>query len=185
MPADRTAAAPAPSLCLAAFRLWLVAGAAILLVSNSFSVTTPAGPLAAWLVSRLLRPLDRIVGGVADGIRSFRDRDFSVRLAYQRDDELGDLVRLYNDVGSLLQEERHLLRQRELLLQTALERSPAARSWMTDPLLAISLTVASSSSICACCSGGSRARASVQRCRSSLRMRLCGSCARSMPRSRQ
>lgn len=83
-------------------------------------------PLAAWLVSRLLRPLDRVIGGVADGIRSFRDRDFSVRLAYQRDDELGELVRLYNDVGALLQEERHLLRQRELLLQTALERSPAA-----------------------------------------------------------
>ena len=39
------------SLCLAAFRLWLVAGAAILLVSNSFSVTTPAGPLAVWLVA--------------------------------------------------------------------------------------------------------------------------------------
>jgi len=83
-------------------------------------------PIAAWSIARLLRPLDRVVGGVADGIRSFRDHDFSVRLAYQGDDELGELVRLYNDVGGLLQEERHLLRQRELLLQTALDRSPAA-----------------------------------------------------------
>jgi signal transduction histidine kinase len=83
-------------------------------------------PLAAWGVSRLLRPLDRVIGGVADGIRSFRDHDFSVRLSYRGEDELGDLVRLYNDVGGLLQEERHLLRQRELLLQTALDRSPAA-----------------------------------------------------------
>ena len=83
-------------------------------------------PLAAWGVARLLRPLDRVVGGVADGIRSFRDHDYSVRLAYRGDDELGELVRLYNDVGGLLQEERHLLRQRELLLQTALDRSPAA-----------------------------------------------------------
>ncbi|HXT22896.1 MAG TPA: ATP-binding protein [Thermoanaerobaculia bacterium] len=83
-------------------------------------------PFAAWMVARLLRPLDRVIGGVADGIRSFRDHDFSVRLAYQGDDELGQLVRLYNDVGRLLQEERHLLRQRELLLQTALDRSPAA-----------------------------------------------------------
>jgi two-component system, NtrC family, nitrogen regulation sensor histidine kinase NtrY len=82
--------------------------------------------LTAWVVARLLAPLDRVVRGVADGIRSFRDHDFSVRLAYRRDDELGDLVRLYNDVGQLLQEERHLLRQRELLLQTALDRSPAA-----------------------------------------------------------
>ena len=83
-------------------------------------------PLCAWSIARLLRPLDRVVGGVADGIRSFRDHDFSVRLAYPGDDELGELVRLYNDVGGLLQEERHLLRQRELLLQTALDRSPAA-----------------------------------------------------------
>jgi nitrogen fixation/metabolism regulation signal transduction histidine kinase len=83
-------------------------------------------PLAAWAVARLLAPLDRVVRGVADGIRSFRDHDFSVRLAYAREDELGELVRLYNEVGRLLQEERHLLRQRELLLQTALDRSPAA-----------------------------------------------------------
>jgi nitrogen fixation/metabolism regulation signal transduction histidine kinase len=82
--------------------------------------------LTAWVVARLLAPLDRVVRGVADGIRSFRDHDFSVRLAYRRADELGELVRLYNQVGSLLQEERHLLRQRELLLQTALDRSPAA-----------------------------------------------------------
>jgi signal transduction histidine kinase len=82
--------------------------------------------LTAWVVARLLAPLDRVVRGVADGIRSFRDHDYSVRLAYRRDDELGELVRLYNDVGLLLQEERHLLRQRELLLQTALDRSPAA-----------------------------------------------------------
>jgi signal transduction histidine kinase len=82
--------------------------------------------LTAWVVARLLAPLDRVVRGVADGIRSFRDHDYSVRLAYRRDDELGELVHLYNEVGRLLQEERHLLRQRELLLQTALDRSPAA-----------------------------------------------------------
>ena len=51
MSPGRTVVAPAPNLCLVAFRLWLVAGAAILFVSNSFSVTTPAGPLAAWLVA--------------------------------------------------------------------------------------------------------------------------------------
>ena len=93
----------------------------------AFLVVLAAGlPVAAWVAARVLRPLDQVVGGVADGIRSFRDHDFSVRLAYRGDDELGDLVRLYNDVGQLLQEERHLLRQRELLLQTALDRSPAA-----------------------------------------------------------
>lgn len=83
-------------------------------------------PVGAWLIHRLVRPLDQVVQGVADGIRSFRDRDFSVRLAYRRNDELGDLVELYNTVGELLQEERRSLTQQELLLKTALDRSPAA-----------------------------------------------------------
>ncbi|MCZ6508609.1 MAG: ATP-binding protein, partial [Acidobacteria bacterium] len=83
-------------------------------------------PLGAWFVGRLLRPLDRVVRGVSDGIRSFRDRDFSVRLAYRRTDEISHLVRHYNEVGQILQQERQAVRQRELLLQTALDRSPAA-----------------------------------------------------------
>jgi two-component system nitrogen regulation sensor histidine kinase NtrY len=112
----------------------LVAGAAAAFAARAgmpsgvvFLVAIGSGlPLAAWLVGRVLAPLDRVVRGVADGIRSFRDHDYSVRLAYRREDELGELVRLYNEVGQLLQEERHLLRQRELLLETALERSPNA-----------------------------------------------------------
>lgn len=50
MSTGRNVVAASPNLCLAAFRLWLVAGAAIVLASNAFTVTTPAGPLAAWLV---------------------------------------------------------------------------------------------------------------------------------------
>lgn len=83
-------------------------------------------PLGAWMIGRLLAPLDRVVRGVADGIRSFRDGDFSTRLAYRRDDELGELVELFNQVGQTLSDERQAVRQRELLLQTALDRSPAA-----------------------------------------------------------
>jgi len=83
-------------------------------------------PLGAWSVSLLVRPLDRVIHGVSDGIRSFRDKDFSVRLSYRRRDELGELVRHYNEVGQILQEERHAVRQRELLLQTALDSSPTA-----------------------------------------------------------
>lgn len=83
-------------------------------------------PLGSIVIGRMLRPLDRVVRGVSDGIRSFRDQDFSVRLAYRRRDELGDLVEHYNEVSRILQEERHAVRQRELLLQTALDSSPAA-----------------------------------------------------------
>jgi len=83
-------------------------------------------PVGAWLIGRLVRPLEQVLGGISDGIRSFRDRDFSVRLASRRNDELGDLVGLYNTVGDILQQERRSLVQQELLLKTALDRSPAA-----------------------------------------------------------
>lgn len=83
-------------------------------------------PLGAWLLSHALSPVGRVLQGLTDGIRSFQDRDFSVRLASQRRDELGELARLYNHLGELLQQERANVRQRELLLQSALNQSPAA-----------------------------------------------------------
>jgi nitrogen fixation/metabolism regulation signal transduction histidine kinase len=89
----------------------------------SFGITLP---LFLWAAQRFLRPLERTVGGLADGIRSFRDHDFSVRIATDREDELGDLIRLYNRVGEILQDERTQIRQRELLLQSALDQSPLA-----------------------------------------------------------
>ncbi len=110
--------------------------AALAAWGSSFDIVSPLAlflgillvglPLAAWFVGRVLEPLDRVVRGVSDGIRSFRDRDFSMSLAYRRDDELGDLVRYYNEVRTVLHDERHGVRQRELLLQSALDSSPAA-----------------------------------------------------------
>ena len=90
-------------------------------------------PLGIWLIGRLVEPLHTVIAGVSDGIRSFSDRDFGVRLAYRRNDELGDLVELYNAVGEILLRERHSLTQQELLLKTALDRSPAA-TVLVNPL---------------------------------------------------
>ena len=83
-------------------------------------------PPLLWAVRRFVRPLTRTLDGLADGIRAFQDRDFSMRIATKRGDELGDLVRLYNRVGEILHEERGQIRQRELLLQSALDQSPIA-----------------------------------------------------------
>jgi nitrogen fixation/metabolism regulation signal transduction histidine kinase len=89
----------------------------------AFGITIP---LMVWTVGRLLRPLMRTVDGLSDGIRSFTDHDFSMRISTTRRDEMGELVRLYNRVGDILQEERAQIRQRELLLQSALDQSPIA-----------------------------------------------------------
>jgi len=83
-------------------------------------------PLGAGLISRLVRPFKLTLEGLSDGIRSFHDGDFSVRLPSHRKDELGEMARLYNRVGEVLLEERQGVRERELLLQTALNRSPTA-----------------------------------------------------------
>lgn len=83
-------------------------------------------PLGAWLVSRVLRPLDRTIDGLHFGIASLNDHDFSVRLASDREDELGALARMYNEVGETLREERLSIRSKELLLESALDNSPVA-----------------------------------------------------------
>ncbi len=92
-------------------------------------VVLAAGAAMAALIS--LAVTGRVVGGarrtfeaLTDGIRSFRDGDFSLRLAVTRRDELGELVGLYNEMGDALREERHDIYQRELLLDTVLQGAP-------------------------------------------------------------
>lgn len=119
----------------AGYLVLVVAMAAAAVILARFEAITPitsfllilafAVPTGAWVIHRQVRPIQTVVQSVSDGIRSFRDQDFSVRLAYRRRDELGELVELYNEVGEVLRDERQTLRQREILLGTALDRSPA------------------------------------------------------------
>jgi nitrogen fixation/metabolism regulation signal transduction histidine kinase len=74
----------------------------------------------------VLRPAHRALQALTDGIRSFRDGDFSLRLAPVRGDELGALIALYNQMADALREQRHDLYQRELFLDTALQGTPMA-----------------------------------------------------------
>lgn len=127
-----------PSLTL---RVFLAAAAAAIAATGaaalvrSFDAGAPAvasaalgAGLAVGIVAarRAVRPWSRLARALADGVASFRDGDFSVRLAARRDDALGDLVAVYNELGEVLAAERGALRRRELLLHGALEASPAA-----------------------------------------------------------
>ncbi len=73
----------------------------------------------------LRRPL-RLVAALGDGVNGFRAGDFSLRLVSDRDDELGDLVDVYNAVAETVSRERGEVRQRELLLESVLDSTPAA-----------------------------------------------------------
>ncbi|WP_043317547.1 PAS domain-containing sensor histidine kinase [Microbulbifer sp. HZ11] len=98
-----------------------------------------AQPLLAWsaglllallLAFALLRPvtrnLNRALQSLEGGLLNFRDGDFSISLALNRDDQLGQLAELYNEVGEILRRERAHIHQRELLLDTVIQSSPLA-----------------------------------------------------------
>lgn len=83
-------------------------------------------PLALLAARRVLQPilsLFRALGGTVSG---YRDGDFSFGVAWEANDELGDLVGTHNELGGVLREQRQALVQRELLLDTMLQNTPVA-----------------------------------------------------------
>ncbi len=85
-----------------------------------------AVPFAAWLGHRAMRPAASLVRALGGSVARFRDGDFATSIHRDRDDELGELVSAYNDLGSVLREERQSLFQRELLLDTLVQNTPTA-----------------------------------------------------------
>jgi nitrogen fixation/metabolism regulation signal transduction histidine kinase len=121
---------------LAAVVAFNVAVAALLASTGAFFGVPPlvilaatlaaTAPVVAWSISRFWWPIHRTLEALADGVRSFQENDFSLRLASSRADELGDLVALYNQMGDVLRLERNEIYQRELLLDTLLQGAPMA-----------------------------------------------------------
>ncbi|MCQ3828152.1 PAS domain-containing protein [Microbulbifer elongatus] len=119
---------------------------ATVLLSVALGTSIPFGllqlgahPILAWsaglllaliLAFALLRPitrnLNRALQSLEGGLLNFRDGDFSISLALNRDDQLGQLAELYNEVGEILRRERAHIHQRELLLDTVIQSSPLA-----------------------------------------------------------
>lgn len=83
-------------------------------------------PLTLWLLRRFMRPVNRMLQALYDGVSSLLDADFSVSIAADRGDELGRLAVAYNRIGEVLRAERHDLYQRELLLDTVIQTTPLA-----------------------------------------------------------
>jgi len=74
----------------------------------------------------VLVPLSRLLRALEGGVLSYRDGDFSLSLAPGGHGELGELVRLHNELGQALREQRQHLVQRELLLDTVVQNTPVA-----------------------------------------------------------
>jgi len=89
-------------------------------------------PLSVFVIHTYMNPINRILAALNNGFQNFLDNDFSVSLAKIRNDEFGDLVNIYNKVGSALRDERLNLYQRELLLDTVIQTTPLSLILIDD-----------------------------------------------------
>ena len=83
-------------------------------------------PISVWTIRVFMVPVNRLFQALIGGVTSLRDNDFSISIAETRRDEFGELVAMYNELGSILREERQDLFQRELLLDTVIQSTPLA-----------------------------------------------------------
>ena len=83
-------------------------------------------PLGLWLGHRSQRALARVGRALEGAVASYRDGDFSFSIAIDRRDELGDLMRMHNELGQTLRTQRQRLTERELLLETVVQNTPVA-----------------------------------------------------------
>ena len=83
-------------------------------------------PFCVWAAHACWRRSRALLRALEGGVLSYRDGDFSLSLAPGGHGELGELVRLHNELGQALREQRQHLVQRELLLDTVVQNTPVA-----------------------------------------------------------
>jgi len=102
-----------------------------LMLSSLISIAITL-PVALLIAHSYMAPLNRVLSALNDGFQNFLDNDFSISIAKTRNDELGDLVQVYNKVGAVLRDERIHLYQRELLLDTVIQTTPLSLVLIDD-----------------------------------------------------
>lgn len=91
-----------------------------------YPVLFAAIPLALYVARASMRRVLQVMRALNAAVASYRDGDYSVSLVNARNDELGDLVRLLNEMGATVREQRQQIVQRELLLDTVVQNTPVA-----------------------------------------------------------
>jgi two-component system nitrogen regulation sensor histidine kinase NtrY len=83
-------------------------------------------PLILWGAHSIISRVMEFHAVLGNALGAFKDRDFSLRLAVRGDRELAELKRLYNELADAVRDDRHDLLQKEILLDTILQRTPVA-----------------------------------------------------------
>jgi two-component system, NtrC family, nitrogen regulation sensor histidine kinase NtrY len=81
-------------------------------------------PLCVGLAGAGTAPIRRLLRALQGAVLSYREGDYSVSIAAGGRGELGELLRLHNELGQALHSQRHQLAQRELLLDTVVQNTP-------------------------------------------------------------
>jgi hypothetical protein len=83
-------------------------------------------PIVAWGIRAIVSRVGELHAVLGNALSAFRDRDFGLRLAVRGDAELAELKRLYNELADAVAADRQELQQKEVLLDTILQRTPVA-----------------------------------------------------------
>lgn len=83
-------------------------------------------PAVAWGAYSIVSRVNELHAVLGNALSAFKDGDFSLRLAARGDRELAELKQLYNDLADRVRGDRRELHQKEILLDTILQRTPVA-----------------------------------------------------------
>jgi nitrogen fixation/metabolism regulation signal transduction histidine kinase len=89
-------------------------------------------PIALYVTVHAFAEMTAMFRALAGTVTSYRDGDFAFSLAWEHDDEIGDLVVAHNELGDTLRGQRETLVHRELLLDTMVQNTPVAML-LADP----------------------------------------------------
>jgi two-component system, NtrC family, nitrogen regulation sensor histidine kinase NtrY len=89
----------------------------------AFAIVLPAVLWSSYVIASQVRELHDDLG---NALRATRDGDYGLRLAVRGDVEVAELKRLYNELADAVRVDRHEIHNKELLLDTILQRTPVA-----------------------------------------------------------
>jgi nitrogen fixation/metabolism regulation signal transduction histidine kinase len=83
-------------------------------------------PVVWWAARALTSRVGELHVVLGNALSAFKDGDFSLRLTLRGDRELAELKRLYNELADTVREDRREVTEREILLDSILQRTPVA-----------------------------------------------------------
>lgn len=83
-------------------------------------------PFALWAIHVIVSRISELSAVLGNALGAFKDGDFSLRLTVRGDSELAELKQLYNELADRVRDDRQELREKEILLDTVLQRTPVA-----------------------------------------------------------